>query len=217
MSMFPLYHFAAVVFLIASLVAGEAAFYVSASAREALEAPSPTYEVSDTPRTRPPHSEFLTVEPTTRTVETSAPRTRALYITPLEEQARVCNLEAEHSPHDPIDSRKQGKGVSAFCDLLRGKGGYLEPGMESQRVEFQDANGGRHHYKVEWAAECQTEVESQAIRRPLGHVSASLNCHDLMRDNYLKCNNGGVGGKVQVGCLIYTYNGGIMPGRVYDW
>ncbi|GKT54751.1 glycoside hydrolase family 18 protein [Colletotrichum tofieldiae] len=152
-----------------------------------------------------------------RPVETFTPRTRKREITPLEEQARICNIEADYNPHDPIDSQKQEKGVSAFCGLLRGKGGYLEPGMVSQRVEFQDDNGGRHHYKVEWTAGCLTEVESQAIRRPLGHLSASPNCDDLMRDNYLKCNNGGVGGKVQIGCLIYTYNGGIMAGREYDW
>ncbi|KAK2061224.1 hypothetical protein LY76DRAFT_624686 [Colletotrichum caudatum] len=190
---FTLNHFSVVFALIASMVTGEPAFYVPASTWDVLEAP------------------------TTRAVEKSAPHTRAQVITPLKAQARVCNLEADYSPHDSVDSKKQEKGVSAFCDLLRGKGGYLEPGMESQRVEFQDANGGRHHYKVEWAAGCQTEVEDQAIRRPLGHVSAALNCHDLMRDNYLMCDNGGVGGKVQVGCLIYTYNGGIMPGRVYDW
>ncbi|KAK1600759.1 uncharacterized protein LY79DRAFT_664975 [Colletotrichum navitas] len=194
MLIFTLKHSTTTFVLIAGLAAGEPAFYVSAPALEVSDAPSPTFEATGIPS-----------------------RIRAPGITPLEAQARVCNLEADYSPHDPIDPKKQEKGVSAFCDLLRGKGGYLEPGMESQRVEFQDANGGRHHYKVEWAAGCQTEVESQAIRRPLGHVGASLNCHDLMRENYLLCHNGGVGGKVQVGCLIYTYNGGIMTGRMYDW
>ncbi|KAK2038361.1 hypothetical protein LZ31DRAFT_608783 [Colletotrichum somersetense] len=167
---FTLNHFVAVFALIASMVTGEPAFYVPASTRDVLEAQ------------------------TTRAVEKSAPHTRAQVITPLKAQVRVCNLEADYSPHGPVDSKKQEKGVSAFCDLLRGKGGYLEPGMESQRVEFQDTTG-RHHYKI----------------------YAALNCHELMRDNYLMCDNGGVGGKVQVGCLIYTYNGGIMPGRVYDW
>ncbi|KAK1985646.1 hypothetical protein LZ30DRAFT_778955 [Colletotrichum cereale] len=224
--MFILDHFAIVIALIASFVAGEAAFYFSASPLEASEASSPMSRVSGplwttlyapSSSTRPSRSEFLPVEPTTRAIEIFAPHTRASGITLLEEQARICNLEADFSPHDPIDSKKQEKGVSAFCGLLRGKGGYLEPGMESQRVEFQDEYGGRHQYKVEWAAGCQTEAERQAIRRPLGNLSASLNCHDLMRDNYLMCHNGGVGGKVQVGCLIYTYNGGIMAGRVYDW
>ncbi|KAK1998641.1 hypothetical protein LX36DRAFT_710723 [Colletotrichum falcatum] len=138
MSIFTLNRFAAVVALIASLVTVEAAFYASASITEVSEAPSPTFENPGIPWTTSPRSEFLPVEPTTRAVRIF--RTRALDITPLEEQARICNLEADYSPHDPVDSKKQEKGVSAFCDLLRGKGGYLEPGMESQRVEFQDAN-----------------------------------------------------------------------------
>ncbi|CCF43587.1 hypothetical protein CH063_03110 [Colletotrichum higginsianum] len=41
--------------------------------------------------------------------------------------------------------------------------------------------------------------------------------HHLKVEWAAACKNGGVGGKVQVGCLIYTYNGGIMPGREYDW
>ncbi|GKT48097.1 uncharacterized protein ColSpa_08278 [Colletotrichum spaethianum] len=137
--------------------------------------------------------------------------------TPLEERTRICNIEADYTPHDAIDSQKQEKGVSAFCGFLRGKGGYLEPRGMSQRVEFQDEKGVRHHYKVEWAAGCQTDVKSQSIRRPLRPISASPICDDLMRDNYLKCNNGGVGGKVQVGCLVYTYNGGIRAGKYYEW
>ncbi|KAF4781618.1 hypothetical protein HER10_EVM0001088 [Colletotrichum scovillei] len=30
------------------------------------------------------------------------------------------------------------------------------------------------------------------------------------------CNNGGVGGRVQVGCLVYAYNGGTVAGRDYE-
>ncbi len=30
-------------------------------------------------------------------------------------------------------------------------------------------------------------------------------CQDLLVDNYKKCNNGGVGGSIQAGCLVYEF------------
>ncbi|WQF77580.1 hypothetical protein CDEST_02594 [Colletotrichum destructivum] len=193
----------------ASVVAGEAAAIASAPPRRIQEAPPSAVRVSEipwitfytpSPSTRPSHPESLPVEPSTRSVET------------LDLSRR-----ADHNPHSPVDSQNQEKSVAAFCGLLSGRGGYMEVGMESQRMEFQDLNSVHHHLKVEWAAACETDVEKQSIRRPLGEISAAPNCDSLMRDNYGNCNNGGVGGKVQVDCLIYTYNGGIMPGREYNW
>ncbi|OBR15220.1 exo-1,3-beta-D-glucanase [Colletotrichum higginsianum IMI 349063] len=210
----------------ASLVAGEAAVIASAPPRRIQEAPSSAVRVSEipwttfytpSPSTRPSHPESPPVEPSTRSVETLVLRLGKRDKVSLEEQDRICHNETDHSPHSPVDSQKQEKSVAAFCGLLRGRGGYMEVGMESQRMEFQDLNSVHHHLKVEWAAACETDVEKQSIRRPLGEISAAPNCDSLMRDNYINCKNGGVGGKVQVGCLIYTYNGGIMPGREYDW
>ncbi|KAF0318227.1 glucan-beta-glucosidase [Colletotrichum asianum] len=131
--------------------------------------------------------------------------------TPLLEQARRCHNEADFPGHADIRSRKQEDGVAAFCRSEKGRtilrrsvhGAQPYPAI---RFRHSDRWRIKHDFKVEWQPGCDTGEISQDIQRPLGDESPT--CYNLMRANYLNCNNGGVGGSVQVGCLIYTYNGG---------
>lgn len=49
-------------------------------------------------------------------------------------------------------------------------------------------------------------IGSLDAANPLARKDAGpRECQNLFIDNYKKCNNGGVGGSVQVGCLVYEF------------
>ncbi|OHE98983.1 hypothetical protein CORC01_05673 [Colletotrichum orchidophilum] len=207
--------------LAADLVVGEAVSYVTTSPNEAQEfssstkSPGATWTTSIIPRSSgeptglPIDSLIFYAEETS----TAAPALKGRVNVAINVQQRICNNEADFNPHPPIHSDKQKKGADYFCNNYAG---IMESGMRSLRVEWHDEFGGRHHFKVSWAEGCIANGGTQHIRYPNGLQNTNPTCNDLMKDNYLQCNNGGVGGKVQAGCLIYAYNGGIVAGRDYE-
>ncbi|KAI0127174.1 hypothetical protein BJ170DRAFT_624478 [Xylariales sp. AK1849] len=65
---------------------------------------------------------------------------------------------------------------------------------------------GLYDYSCSWVPGCVTTVDSQSFGFPLGSPS-EITAYLLVREDYTKCNNGGVGGSCQVGCLLYTFEG----------
>ncbi|RYP73619.1 hypothetical protein DL771_003507 [Monosporascus sp. 5C6A] len=143
-----------------------------------------------------------TEEPPTTTEEPATPTT------PLERSEIVCHNEADFPGHADISSSAQDDFSTDFSGL-RGPGGSddLGPDTGGITLSLQDGHGINYWYGVFWVQGCVTETATQNFRFPLGSPS-SITAYLLMRENYTKCNNGGVGGKVQVGCLEYTFTGG---------
>ncbi|KAF6813590.1 hypothetical protein CMUS01_12799 [Colletotrichum musicola] len=104
--------------------------------------------------------------------------------------------------------------VQRFCQSEKGRASLSKARNDNApfpavRYRGIDQWGINHDFKVEWKRGCNTMERVQGIQLPLGEPpTPSPNCVDLMRANYDNCDNGGVGGSVQVGCLIFTYNGG---------
>ncbi|RYP91394.1 hypothetical protein DL770_002439 [Monosporascus sp. CRB-9-2] len=193
----------------------------SSSASSATSTETPTTTAEPTTTTEPPTTSEEPItskeptaseEPTTTTEEppttTEEPPPPATPTTPLERGEIVCHNEADFPGHADISSSAQDDFSTDFSGL-EGPGGSddLGPDTGGITLSMQDGDGINYWYGVFWVQGCVTETATQNFRFPLGSPS-SITAYLLMRENYTKCNNGGVGGKVQVGCLEYTFTGG---------
>lgn len=87
---------------------------------------------------------------------------------------------------------------------------------ESVRETYRPASQVNYLYEVEWkgGSTCKFTAEVQQIGDPLG--GEEWDCTRLFNDAYSQCNNGGVGGYLDAGCLRYTFTGGLGNDEVPD-
>ncbi|OTA80648.1 hypothetical protein M434DRAFT_37879 [Hypoxylon sp. CO27-5] len=124
---------------------------------------------------------------------------------PLERQAAVCHKESDFPGHADVNSHAQ----DDFSATFGSKGGdslELGPGSDPVVYHMKDSHGISYQYEAAWINGCVTTVDRQSFRWPIGSPS-EITAYLLVRENFTKCNNGGVGGSTQVGCLRYTFTG----------
>ncbi|KXT05630.1 hypothetical protein AC578_5652 [Pseudocercospora eumusae] len=122
--------------------------------------------------------------------------------TPLELKPPVCNNEADLPGHADIGAGFQKFAAKIFCEPR----GTVQIGPSSKRYTARiiDPHGVNYDYEVSWIQGCVTTVEKQSFVSPVpGHI-----CEDIMRNAYKNCNNGGVGGYIDAGCVRYSFVGG---------
>ncbi|WYZ45961.1 hypothetical protein EsH8_IX_000186 [Colletotrichum jinshuiense] len=132
-----------------------------------------------------------------------------------------CHDEGDFKGHADISPHDQHEAVESFCKSFQGTrsltthhdpaaGNY--PVVFKSRFRWKDLYKVNYDFFVQWAEDCRTLSNVQSIAHPLGRGNAvgedKVTCYNIMRGNFLNCNNGGVGGTTQVGCLLYTFNGG---------
>ncbi|PNH60636.1 hypothetical protein VD0002_g7021 [Verticillium dahliae] len=68
-------------------------------------------------------------------------------------------------------------------------------------------NNVPYQFNIYWKHGCVSEGPDEAYSTdPLNSGKPDYKlCYDTMRDNYRKCNNGGVSGNIQIGCLVYEF------------
>ena len=69
-------------------------------------------------------------------------------------------------------------------------------------------HGVPYQYNVYWKDECELETGQTEMyaSNPLDEQDpGDTKCQDILRDNYKRCNNGGVGGSIEAGCLVYEF------------
>ncbi|KAH8686198.1 hypothetical protein BGZ61DRAFT_392794 [Ilyonectria robusta] len=150
----------------------------------------------------------VTVEPTE--VVTAAPTTTqaAIPVTPLTRQAIVCHNEADFPGHADINGGSQDDYSTDFSGLSGPNGDdNLYDGAGIIELSKSDKHGVSYYYSVNWIDGCVTTQDTQNFRFPLG-MGGIITAYLMVREDYTKCTNGGVGGSVQVGCLLYTFTGG---------
>ncbi|KAK1972405.1 hypothetical protein LY78DRAFT_733793 [Colletotrichum sublineola] len=147
-----------------------------------------------------------------------APRSDAVprALAPMERHPVQCHNESDFPGHGDINYNMQWEAVHEFCDK-RGSEILAStihdpvlgkfPIVFKHRLRWKDwPHRINYDFFVEWVRDCRTKHHFQRVDFPLG--KGGVNCYTLMRDNYLQCNNGGVGGSTQVGCLLFTFTGG---------
>ncbi|TRX94651.1 hypothetical protein FHL15_004423 [Xylaria flabelliformis] len=152
-----------------------------------------------------PTTTISTSTPPTTTPPTSTPTED---VTPLTRGPINCFDESDFPGHADIQSGDQDElsGIFSGIDVGTGDDDTIGPGDMAIRLRGVDGHGVNYDYSCEWVAGCVTEVDRQSFRFPLGSPSL-ITAYLLVREDYTKCNNGGVGGSCQAGCLLYTFEG----------
>lgn len=149
---------------------------------------------------------------------------------PLEEQTVQCNDERDFPGHADLVRLQQNQGANHACDSERrpesiGESSASEPPYKLRYN--RNVSHFNYDFEISWAKNCTTDVTTQDVKHPLGREGPS--CHSLLMKTYSSCeykcrtpltiiitsltcfagkNNGGVGGSIQAGCLVYRYDGG---------
>ncbi|KAI0205630.1 pectin lyase fold/virulence factor [Astrocystis sublimbata] len=145
-----------------------------------------------------------TVGPTTTPPTTTPPEPEPT--TPLTRGPINCFDESDFPGHADIQAGNQ-NGFAFDFSMLDVK---LERGPDDPPIarRYSDRFDVNYDYRCEWVSGCVTEVDEQNYILPLG-TDTELTSYNILVDNYQKCNNGGVGGTTQVGCLFYTFTGAL--------
>ncbi|KAK4213855.1 glucan-beta-glucosidase [Rhypophila decipiens] len=127
---------------------------------------------------------------------------------PLSRGPINCHRESDFPGHADIQSGDQDNFSRQFSGLF-GADKTIGPGDASVEMRIKDSHGVNYDYKAEWVSGCKTTVDRQGFQFPLGLSQSLITAYLLTREDYTKCANGGVGGSCQVGCLLYTFTGGL--------
>ncbi|KAK7439458.1 hypothetical protein CaCOL14_008102 [Colletotrichum acutatum] len=128
-----------------------------------------------------------------------------------------CHNEADFPGHADINPSMQWEASLSFCASDQGKRiftTYHDPAENHYPTVFRSRYRWKDNWKinydfyVQWVAGCRTAFGAQRVDDPLLSKDGKPSCASIMNENFKKCNNGGVGGATQVGCLLYTFNGG---------
>lgn len=168
------------------------------------EAPETTTEQPPTTTEAPP----TTTEappPVTTTSEAPPP----VSTTPLRRLGRVCHNEADFPGHADIQSGAQSDFATKFSGIENGDGETdLFEGVKPFKLFGTDKHGVKYQYVASWVSGCVTEKDRQSFKYPVG-MAGQETAYLFVREAYTECNNGGVGGKEQVGCILYEFTGGL--------
>ncbi|KAK7425776.1 hypothetical protein QQZ08_007752 [Neonectria magnoliae] len=181
----------------------------TSQAEESTTSAEPTISeqptTSEVPTTsEEPEPPTTTSEPPPVTTETEDP----IPTTPLERQEIICHDEADFPGHADISGGSQDEFSTDFSGLSGPNGDdNLYDGAGSVELSKEDKHGVSYSYSVHWIDGCVTTKDTQDFRFPLGN-GGQITAYLVVREAYTKCNNGGVGGTNQVGCLLYDFTGG---------
>ncbi|RYC55050.1 hypothetical protein CHU98_g11165 [Xylaria longipes] len=182
--------------------------------------PSPTESSTTeiTPIETSTESSTIDITPieTSTTTTTEPTPTPTTVITPLQVFDIVCNSEADFPGHGDVSPGAQDNFAVHFSGL-DGPGGseYMSSTTPTFEMKIADKHGISYDYSVGWVPGCVTTVDEQSFRYPLavGDLNvvvgdpSKVTAYWLLRVVFTDCNNRGVGGKRQAGCLEYTFTG----------
>ncbi|KAI0967585.1 hypothetical protein F4678DRAFT_465186 [Xylaria arbuscula] len=183
--------------------------FLSMLSSTSVQGSSTSLSSTETPTETPTTTSELTTEsPTDVTTTTSSEPTPTptTIITPLQAFDIVCNKESDFPGHADVSRNWQGKFAHVFGSLWMPEGGLMSNSSPAIDGKFKDNHGISYEYSVSWVAMCVTTEEQQSFQFPLDE-QGELNAETILKDDYKLCNNGGVGGSRQVGCLEYTFIG----------
>ncbi|KAL6903018.1 hypothetical protein GGI43DRAFT_433149 [Trichoderma evansii] len=143
----------------------------------------------------------------TKSVSPSPNPTDSSYM-PLVVNSAVCEDEANLPGHAPINEEHQSQLASFACLGLNLVHHISSMDSHSEPITYSaNPDGTNYFYSISWIDGCETAVESQDPSLPLGSSLSPL-CSNVLTWAYDWCDNGGVGGYIDVGCLRYQFIGG---------
>ncbi|EGO56249.1 hypothetical protein NEUTE1DRAFT_146972 [Neurospora tetrasperma FGSC 2508] len=140
----------------------------------------------------------------TTTMVTTTKATPTATVQPLTQGPIHCHDESdpEYAKHEDVNPKTQDHYSQVFMDA---KWDTIGPNDEPRVFRYVQSDSLTYVYRAEWVKGCVTTVEKQDFHYPLGQSSSDVTAYTLVRQNYLSCNNHGVGGWTQVGCVKYDF------------
>jgi hypothetical protein len=123
----------------------------------------------------------------------------------------LCGDEDDLRGHAGIHEQRVRQTSFKWCFLPAVKG--FMSASDGCVIDIQrDSWGVLYEYSICWAEDCAGEPQDK--RKPLGEEGPR--CEAILHQySWKACNNGGVGGQVQAGCLIYKIRAGVGKGQGY--
>ena len=115
-----------------------------------------------------------------------------------------CWNESELPGHADIDSGDMITGAQKFCESEDAPE-TMDASSEPYVLKWTNKHDVNYDYQVYWVEGCVTDSESQNVQYP---TKTGPNCISSLGRTYDKCNNGGIGGSITQGCLVYEFMGG---------
>ncbi|GAW22647.1 hypothetical protein ANO14919_121890 [Xylariales sp. No.14919] len=176
----------------------------SSTATSDLTTEIPTTAITTASPTTTPET---STESSTETTSAEHTPTPTVTITPLQVLGIVCNNEADFPGHADVSPGYQKKYAQFFGDYAHPESGDMYSSTPPLDGKFQDPHGISYEYIVSWIPGCVTTVDRQSVQFPLGKDQKNVKARDILVNDFKRCNNGGVGGSTQVGCLKYAFIG----------
>ncbi|KAJ3549763.1 hypothetical protein NM208_g348 [Fusarium decemcellulare] len=127
--------------------------------------------------------------------------------TPLEWRNEYCYPADEFGDHKDVHENQVRNFASGACELSH-KVPVSRDDPFDTRERIAVGPNPALYYNVYWKEGCELENgETQQLPgNPLNEEDSSTYlCRDTLIDRYLSCNNGGVGGTIEAGCLVYEF------------
>ncbi|KAI1379243.1 hypothetical protein F4677DRAFT_465450 [Hypoxylon crocopeplum] len=166
---------------------------------------------STTTRSSSTSSSSSTSTTTTSSSKTEPPPPPPTPTTSLEFKDTACHDAADFPGHGDISSDSQGN----YCNDFENMDGPndsvdMSPDSPPLTLKRSDLHGINYEFTVVWVSGCVTVGATQNFKYPFFGDGKRLtpSASTIVRGVYMDCNNGGVGGKRQAGCLEYTFTGG---------
>lgn len=131
----------------------------------------------------------------------------------LEEKPVVCNDEADFPGHADIQWDAVVNLANVACNDWKGTNdGIISDAGGGYSTSLQDGSDVNYAFSAIWIEGCHiADATSQGVWDPLGNGEEDNEdtlCPNLFTQSYSACNNGGVGGYIDVGCVRYRFDGG---------
>ncbi|KAF5571699.1 hypothetical protein FPHYL_233 [Fusarium phyllophilum] len=122
-----------------------------------------------------------------------------------------CNNEDDFRGHADISSRGAKEVIKEAYSHSSHEDIYMTPDSKPYVKEFEDGDTHKHRVTWSWIEGCSMKNEKVSIWDPLDEgvmLGNYTRCATVMGDTWWDCNNGGVGGSEDVGCVRYKLDSG---------
>ncbi|KAF5611666.1 uncharacterized protein FSUBG_2103 [Fusarium subglutinans] len=167
-----------------------------------------SYRVSKKVESPPSGSATTTSEAKPKTAEPKPTTTEVTF----EVRNLQCNNEDDFRGHADISDRAVYKVIEDACSHSSHEDLYMTPDSEPYVKEFEDIDTHKHRVTWSWVEGCSMKDDKVKIFDPLDEgilPGNNTRCGIIMGDTWWDCNNGGVGGSEDVGCVRYKLDSGI--------
>ena len=123
---------------------------------------------------------------------------------PIALQKQECFRREEFGPHKDVGEDWVKMYAKYMC--LGSANRNIRRGAKDTWAAFRtETNGIRYDMSAKWDQSCELlgGAEEVLLANPVGN--AKYNCLSLTEGNYYNCNNGGIGGHIQAGCVVFEF------------